>query len=69
MSDGKYDLFSAPTSQTLCLAFPVALSPITCLYSGIYLCNQLLPVREILCDLSEPVLMKTLALIDVHETE
>lgn len=52
VSDGKYDLYSAATSQMLCLAFPVALSPITCLFSGLYLCSQLLPVGEILSDLS-----------------
>lgn len=69
MSDGKCDLFSAATSQTLCLAFPVVLSPITCLFSDLYLCSQLLPMGGNPVLTSLPVLMKTLALGDVQGME
>lgn len=34
VSDEKRGIFSAVASQVLCLAFPVAFSPTTCLFSG-----------------------------------
>lgn len=40
-SNGTCDLFSDTTSQAVFPAFPVAFSPITCLFANLYLCGRL----------------------------